>query len=131
MKKTLLLAAALVCSGAVAQEKEIWACQQIAGTLLNWEGSSWRNVGLIGVPLLLTLDGENSSYKKNDRVTRLTCSTAGYGLSCLNRNKTTHILIDLNSGRLGMSSLYGAVMAAWKENYKDTINAEAFNCTKF
>ena len=131
MKKSLLLAAALVCSGAVAQEKQIWACQQVKGTMLKWEGSSWRSLGLSGVPLLLTLDGENSSYKMGDRVARLTCSTAGGRVSCLNMIKSSHILIDLNSGRLGMSSLYGAVMAAEEDNYKDSINAEAFNCTKF
>ena len=42
MKKSLLLAAALACSGVVAQEKEIWACQQTEGTMLLWENSSWR-----------------------------------------------------------------------------------------
>jgi hypothetical protein len=54
MKKTLLLAAALACSGAVAQEKEIWACQQTAGTMLMWENSSWRQSAIIPSPSLLT-----------------------------------------------------------------------------
>ena len=47
MKKTLLLAAALACSGAVAQEKQVWACQQTEGTMLNWEGGAWRQRAII------------------------------------------------------------------------------------
>ena len=52
MKKSLLLAAALACSGAVAQEKEIWACQQVAGTLLKWESGSWNQRLVLAVPLM-------------------------------------------------------------------------------
>ena len=132
MKKILLLAAALACSGAVAQEKEVWACQQIGGTMLKWEGSSWRSVGLSAIPLLLTLDGENSSYKMGEITAGLTCLAPKYGwLSCLTTARyANHILMDLESGRLGMSALTGAV-AASTGNYRDTITAEAFNCTKF
>lgn len=135
MKKTLLIAAALACSGAVAQEKEIWACQQIEGTMLMWENSRWRSVGLAPLPLLLTLDGENSSFKIADTIFPLDCSKAplsgsGMGdvLSCLSKIKTQHILINLNSGKMGMTSLIGAIASG---DTRDSIDAEAFNCTKF
>ena len=131
MKKLTTLILLLLSPLVIAQEKEIWACQQIAGTMLKWEGSSWKSTGLAGIPLLLTLDGENSSFKMGDRVVRLTCSTTRGRLSCLNVIKSAHILMDLNSGRMGMSSLFGAVMAAEEDSYKDSIDAEAFNCTKF
>jgi len=133
MKKALLLTAALACSGAVAQEKEIWACQQIEGTMLKWENSRWRSVLISPLPLLLTLDGENSSFKTGDSTFPLDCSKAPLSgsddvLSCLSNIKTQHILINLNSGKMGMTSLIGAISTA---NYRDSINAEAFNCTKF
>lgn len=135
MKKTLLIAAALACSGAVAQEKEIWACQQIEGTMLIWENSRWRSVGLAPLPLLLTLDGENSSFKIADTTFPLDCSKAPLSgsdmddvLSCLSEIKTQHILINRNSGKMGMSSLIGSITSG---DTRDTIDAEAFNCTKF
>ena len=51
MKKTLLLAAALACSGAVAQEKEIWACQGVESQGFiyrsnDWDAASFRNENL-------------------------------------------------------------------------------------
>ena len=133
MKKTLLLAAALACSGAVAQEKQVWACQQIEGTMLRWENSKWRSVRLSPLPLLLTLDGGNSSFKMADSTYDLDCSKAplsGLGdvLSCLSSIKTQHILISLNSGKMGMTSLIGAIASG---DTRDSIDAEAFNCTKF
>ena len=133
MKKTLLLAVALACSGAVAQEKQVWACQQIEGTMLRWENSKWSSAGLSPLPLLLTLDGGNSSFKMADSTYDLDCSKAplsGLGdvLSCLSSIKTQHILISLNSGKMGMTSLIGAIVSG---DTRDSIDAEAFNCTKF
>jgi hypothetical protein len=118
MKKTLLLAAALACSGVVAQEKEIWACQQTAGTMLNWENSSWRQRAIIPVPLLLTIDGENSSYKEGDTERGLDCSKkdtltlGGRITSCLDDLSSTHILMGRDTGRMGMSELYGVLSSS-------------------
>ena len=133
MKKTLLLAAALACSGAVAQGKQVWACQQIKGTMLRWVNSEWSSVGLSPLPVLLTLDGGNSSFKMADNTFNLDCSKAPLSgnvdvLSCLSSTKTQHILINLDSGKMGMTSLIGAIGSG---DYRDSINAEAFNCTKF
>ena len=40
MKISLLLAAALACSGVIAQEKQVWACQ---GIFDGATGFSWKN----------------------------------------------------------------------------------------
>lgn len=133
MKKTLLLAATLACSGAVAQEKQIWACQQTEGTMLMWENSSWRQSGIIPSPSLLTIDGENSSYKQGDNDYFLDCSEvsslSGSKFSCLDYTSSMHILMDTDTGKMGESSLYGALMSSSER--RDSVSAEIYNCTKF
>ncbi len=130
MKKTLLLAAALACTGAVAQEKQIWACQQIEGTMLFWENSGWRQRFVAAEPILLTIDGENSSYKIQDSETGLDCSLAGAFTSCLTGFPfAEHIFMDTATGRMGISGLYGALMSS-SEN-RDSVSAQIYNCTKF
>ena len=74
MKTSLLLLAALACTGAIAQEKQVWACQQVEGTLLNWEDGSWKQYLKTPVPLLLTMDGANSKYKEGEFEYPLLCS---------------------------------------------------------
>ena len=128
MKKSLLLAAALACSGAVAQEKEIWACQQTAGTMLNWEGSSWRQRDIIPAPILLTIDGKNSSYKEGDTEKKLDCSLVGR-TSCLNNFSSEHIFMDKDTGRMGISTLFGVLSSS--SEYRDSVAARIYNCTKF
>ena len=137
MKKSLLLAAALACSGAVAQEKEIWACQQTEGTALTWISSSWRQMNIISEPLLLTIDGENSSYKVGDYEQSLDCSkgilsnalTSGVTTSCLGSLTSLHIYLLTDTGKMGMSDLYGAISSSSVR--RDTVSAKIYNCTKF
>tara|TARA_R110002074_G_C12431025_1_gene656843 strand:+ start:767 stop:1168 length:402 start_codon:yes stop_codon:yes gene_type:complete len=133
MKKTLLLAAALACSGAVAQEKEIWACQQIEGTMLFWENSSWRQTGIIPDNILITINADNTGSAKRsseDYSNNLTCTSPRVGshYSCLDSALLTHYLFSPDEGKLGISSLYGAIMTSAE---RDTVSAEIFNCTKF
>jgi hypothetical protein len=129
MKKSLLLLAALACSGAVAQEKEIWACQQVEGTMLFWENSSWTQLLINPKPLLLTIDGKNSSYKMGDFETGLDCSLAGAFTSCITGIPAGHIFMDTATGRMGISNLYGAILSS-SEN-RDSVFAQIYNCTKF
>ena len=60
MKKTLLLAAAIACSGAVAQEKQVWACQMEESTMLRWEDNGWKNYAVKPYNILLTLNADNT-----------------------------------------------------------------------
>ena len=62
----LLTGIVLVCFsiGAIAQEKQIWACQQQAGTMLRWESDRWETYGVAGQPILVTIDEASSNYKE-------------------------------------------------------------------
>ena len=134
MKKTLLLAAALACSGAVAQEKEIWACQMDAGTMLKWRNDtqSWQSLGIIPYNLLLTINGDGSGMEQpSDRppTNYLSCEKVLAGkISCMNNIKTKHYLLDSDTGKLGISDLIGAIS---REEKRSDPFASVFNCTKF
>lgn len=133
MKKTLLLAAALACSGAVAQEKQVWACQTVKNTMLMWENSSWRQTGIIPDNILITINADNTGSAKRsteDYSNNLTCTSPRLGsyYSCLDSALLEHYLFSPDEGKLGISSLYGAIMTSAE---RDTVSAEIFNCTKF
>ena len=131
----LLTGIVLLCFsiGAIAQEKQIWACQQEAGTILHydWEDDRWKSRGVSNNLLLLTIDGASSSYKIGDREMALVCSEEFEVLvrssvtSCANNVGAEQILLDSNSGRMGMSYLFGALIRL------DDVAAQIYNCTKF
>lgn len=131
MKKTLLLAAALACSGAVAQEKQVWACQMEEGTLLNWENNSWENYGVAPYNVLFTLDTYTTgSVKKSneDSADSLTCKYFGGLYSCHDLSLGSHYYFNRDSGKLGFSALFGAI---WNTPVRDSVGVSIFNCTKF
>jgi len=126
----LLITITLLCFsiGAAAQEKEIWACQQEAGTQLIWEDGRWKSFGVTDTQLLLTLNGANSAYKIGSIMIGLSCSEAFGNISCFSTyTGDRHIYFDPDSGRMGLSSLYGAVIKADTES----VYTQIFNCTKF
>ena len=134
MKKSLLLLAALACTSAIAQEKEIWACQLTKGALLSWEdGSSWEIYQLSSANsnILLTVDGVNSQMKNElsgdvamtcleVNLDRVSCSTSITG--------SEYILLDRTTGKAGRSFLAGAVQSGSR---RDSVSAAAYDCTKF
>lgn len=132
MKKTLILAVVLACSGAVAQEKQVWACQMEESTMLRWEGNGWESYGLTPQNLLLTLNANNTGSVDQADVRpaySIDCTAAGADrISCLDITKFGHLLFDPNTGRLGISQLVGATMTGGK---RDSVQAKIFNCTKF
>jgi hypothetical protein len=128
MKKSLLLAAALACSGVVAQEKQIWACQQVAGTQLIWEDGAWRQVGVEPTIILLRLGGKYSSYRMSEEERLLDCSKALSGkVSCLDSLSSKLIYIDPTSGKMGRSTLFGAAEAG---DSRSALATEVYNCAK-
>mgnify|MGYP006093629197 CR=1 FL=1 len=133
MKKTLLLAVALACSGTVAQEKQIWACQMVEGTMIKWESDRWINYLVIPYGILFTLRPDNIAIAKrgdSDTSLYLNCShnSTFNRYSCLNSTLGDHYLLSPDDGKLGYSQLTGAISTAVS---RDSINAETFNCTKF
>jgi hypothetical protein len=132
MKKTLLLAAALACSGAVAQEKEVWACQMEESTMLRWEDNGWKNYAVKPFNILLTLNADNTGSidPSDDNEFSIECSEEYLGrISCLDGPKWSHFLFSPVTGKLGVSRLLGATVDG--REYRDSVSAEVYNCTKF
>ncbi len=112
--------------GAIAQEKQIWACQMEEGTQLLWEDGRWESYGVTDTQLLLTLDGANSSYKLGSVTWELTCTDVFGRKSCFTTyTGSQNIFFDPDSGRMGMSYLSGALAKV------DSVAAQIYNCTKF
>ena len=134
MKKVLLLAAALVCSGAVAQEKQVWACQMVKSSMLEWENNRWNAYGVNPYSILFTINADNTGSVKRsteDNASSLTCTSPRYlesYYSCLTRIPSTHYFFSSDEGKLGVSYLFGAVST---NAIRDTVSSGIFNCTKF
>lgn len=136
MKKTLLLAAALACSGAVAQEKQVWACQGIfdGTTGFSWENGKWVNSLFNERNILVTIDGSNAVIKDNgtDFHFFLCTATSSFAVndalvSCSNGNSL--FLLNPESGQAGYSRLLGAANS--DREYRDSVATALYECTKF
>lgn len=125
----LLTTITLLCFsiGATAQEKEIWACQQVEGLMLQWEDDDWSVYRVKAQPMLLTIDGPKSSFKRGDDNTALDCSVLPpvSRTACTSIGGAYYILIDHLSGEMGFSFLGGAM------DRTDSLFSSAYNCTKF
>ena len=128
MNKLTTLILLLLSSFAVAQEKQIWTCHQVAGTQLIWEKGAWGQVDVEPTPILLRLGGKYSSYRMLEEERLLDCSEALSGnTSCLDSQGSKLIYIDPASGKMGRSTLFGAVQAG---DSRGALAAEVYNCTK-
>jgi hypothetical protein len=128
MKKLPALILLLLSPLVLAQEKQIWTCPQVAGTQLTWENGAWRQVRIEPTRILLRLGGKYSSYRMSEEERLLDCSEAISGkISCLDPLGSTLIYIDPTSGKMGRSTLFGAVQAG---DSKSALATEVYNCTK-
>ena len=128
MKKLPALILLLLSPLVLAQEKQIWTCPQVAGTQLTWENGAWRQVRIEPTRILLRLGGKYSSYRMSEEERLLDCSEAISGkISCLDSLGSTLIYIDPTSGKMGRSTLFGAVQAG---DSKSALATEVYNCTK-
>ena len=133
MKKSLLLLAALACTGAIAQEKQIWACQGIldGNTGFLWKNGEWVNTLFNESNLLVTIDGSDSVIKHDGVDFPYVCtaisSTVGALVSCF--SSSSFFLLNSESGHAGLSSLLGA--ADPDTEYRDSVHAALYECTKF
>ena len=96
---------------------------------MDWESGSWAIYRVNAQPLLLTIDGKYSSFKRGDDDNGLECSALDLiGTSrtaCASITGGYYILIDNDTGKMGFSFLSGAL------NNRDSVFASAYNCTKF
>lgn len=132
MKKIVLFAVALAYSGAVAQEKQVWACQQEVATILGWDKSGWTQDEGVDVNFLLTINENLTAAVKSVGDTseaNLTCEIAPESyLSCLDNTKSMHFLFNSAQKRLGFSSLYGSMDT---DNKREPVSARIYTCVKF
>ena len=128
MKKLTTMALILLSTFAVAQEKQIWTCKQVMGTQLVWENGAWEQVSVEPTPILLRLGGKYSSYRILEEERLLDCSKALSGnVSCLDSLGSKLIYIDPTSGKMGRSTLFGAVQTG---ESRSALAAEVYSCTK-
>ena len=127
MKKTLLLAAALACSGAMAQEKEVWACQVTDST-----GFAFKDDNSITTPFkksnyLLTIDGANSAVKEGEDDTDLDCLESPYGwVSCVSHEHARYISTSRVNGLGSYANTGGSTIRG-----PFTASLQLIQCTKF
>lgn len=131
MKKTLLLAAALACSGAVAQEKEVWACQEIiSGQGFQYKDEAWIKTSFATENYLITVDGRNSKYGSNGQQFSTNCEDGFYAtphIRCSDMTGGTVLLNPTTKLAVISEGLGGLVTG---EN-RDTVQIRLLQCTKF
>ena len=128
MNKLTTITLLLLSPFAVAQEKQIWTCQQLAGTQLVWEDGAWTQVDAEPTAILLRLGGEYSSYRMSEEERPLDCAKAlGEKVSCLDSLSSKLIYIDPTSGKMGRSTLFGAAESG---DSKSALATEVYSCAK-
>ena len=128
MNKLTILILLLLSPFTVAQEKQIWTCQQLAGTQLVWEDGVWTQVDAEPTNILLRLGGEYSSYRMSEEERLLDCAKAlGGKVSCLDSLSSKLIYIDPTSGKMGRSTLFGAAESG---DSKSALATEVYSCAK-
>ena len=146
MKNKLLTTIALLCFsiGAIAQDQEVWGCQQDASTGLFWENNRWVSKRVLPETLLLKLpttppfvfgpenigNRSNGSYKIGDgNEFGMFCRTNLLEtVSCISTVGDGMFYFSRESGKLGRASLFGSLMDG---DRRDTVLANIYNCTKF
>lgn len=128
MKKTLLLAAALVCTGAVAQEKDVWACQGLNSNGFVWEDGKWVRGGYAPDNWLLSLDGNDSNIKVGDIDYPLRCTDI-LAVMCIS-DWGVYVTFDrvLSTGSVAVT--LGSALSG-PNGERDSIYIEPLQCTKF
>ena len=133
MKKTLLLAAALACSGAVAQEKQVWACQEITkGQGFSYKDGAWVEASFTSLNYLVTIDGSNSKYGHSGKEYTTNCEltpdyAANLHFRCGDNTGGTVLLNPDTKLAVISEGLGGIIMNA----NRDTVSIRLLQCTKF
>ena len=146
MKKTLLLAAALACSGVVAQEKEIWACQGVESQGFIYRSNDWdvalfknENITLTLDPVMIqqysyaaTLEIIGKKTPNNLLLCKLESEQNYYVefLHCtLPENDPRTFSLDMKTGKAIYSNTLGFFDNNLQENTAVTLST--YQCTKF
>ena len=132
MKKLTTLILLLLSPLVVAQEKQIWACQDTDSTGLFWRNGAWESSDITSNQYLFTLDGRTSILKPSnfDFGINLNCnyeSVDGYWF-CSDHFLAHSFIFDAATGKAGHSSLLGAIQSGVM---RDSTSVSTLQCTKF
>lgn len=130
-----LASVSAICLSSIAnaQEREVWACQEVASAGLLWENNQWQLRRYNLETYLLTIDGEHSSWKRDNGSERSAiCKEFYLYTSCLDSLLGVQLLVlNKENGLAGFSTLSGTFNSPETDGYRDTPIVSALNCTKF
>lgn len=131
MKKLLPLIILILSNAATAQEKQVWACQTTASTGLVGNRTDWQIQSGQPKPLLLGIDGANSSYTISGFEFPIPCTNStnsSLNFATCNSDGIT-IVLNLENGLASMSSILGVVIPS--TNAPMALELITYQCTKF
>lgn len=132
-----LSVAVCLCGTASGQEREIWACQGVESGGLVWRNGIWEVARFKTEPLLLTIDGATSKWKRGSDPERdATCTDmpVGFVVSCVDSVLGADLVVlNREQGLAAHSPVFGAVLPPTPDasGERDAIYVAAFNCSKF
>ena len=131
MKKLLTLTLLILSPLIVAQEKEIWACQQTEVAGLIWGNGSWTPGDFGLTQFLFTIDDSTASMKLLGTDFTFRCDIGlenGVVIhNCSNTWGGMNFILNPETGQAGFSALSGAL----QDDNKDTMITSVVQCTKF
>ena len=135
MKKLITMILLMWSILAVAQEKEIWACQTTDITGFKWVDGEWKRKVYDRGNILLTLDGQNSATKIRGVEHLFNCNPVGSFWQC-NSDTGHSLVLNPDTGEGGYSRLFGAVINSSQIDLGEGIFTEdvivaLLQCTKF
>jgi len=116
----------------MAQEKEIWACQEADTNGFYWDKDHWireffNNAG----NALLTIDGSNSKLMIGGEERSLTCKSFQF-ISCTDPVFGDALFVlNRGTGEAAGTSLFAAVRSTGDQESRDSLAISLYQCTKF
>ena len=145
MKKALLLTAVLTCTGAVAQEKEIWACQGTDTNGFIFRSGSWEKVFYTSQDFTLTLTATSAGLYSYTAIINNLASDNIDVMFCNQQEEQSNFVgflhCNLPSGdpnNLSLNKITGKAVRSDTLSYFDKVVDEGasiylslYQCTKF
>ncbi|MEX0965404.1 MAG: hypothetical protein WDZ52_15345 [Pseudohongiellaceae bacterium] len=130
MKKLMPIFLLILSPLVTAQEKEIWACQEIDTNGFKWSNDQWDRQGFKAGNMLVTIDGSFSILKVGNRERVMTCTGSGTWF-CVDSLETDFFRLNATTGEAARSVLFGAVYNHDSYSGRDDVALSLYQCTKF
>lgn len=129
----LVLALPLVLQAQNSTKQQVWGCQSTGTALLAWDGQSWQLFTAAPSQVLVRIGEEGhgkSTITRGGHTLNTNCfNNTGFYATCHTVDGTTTFHLDLDTGRAGISDLFGAV--ALDRLQSSPMRMSALQCTKF